>query len=122
MHRIVGRSKLKWPLAQDSSAGSSSEIPYCGFIGLSSAWRSVFRVFLYHQAAATPPAKAEAAAIKPTLSHPDEMDSSVGGVVEESDSKVFVTYASGPHLGCSDLFHLTAIWALDAGNSVTITL
>ena len=48
------------------------------------------RVLRYHQAAATPPASADAAAITPSLSQPDECDAA-GLVVEEvEDSKALV--------------------------------
>ena len=56
---------------QAPSAGSSPGIPKCGFPGTSSTCWSFFTVFRYHQAAASPPASAVAAATTPTLSQPE---------------------------------------------------
>ena len=56
-------------------------------------------MFLYHHAAARPPARAEAAAMAPNLSHPPE--GAVGTVdgEEASDFKEFVILVRGRRAG-----------------------
>ena len=48
------------------------------------------RVFRYHHAAASPPASAEAAAITPSLTQPDDCAGAGCDVEEVEDSKEFV--------------------------------
>lgn len=71
-------------------------------------------MLLYHQAAAAPPAKAEAAAITPSLSHPEDGVDSACGWGEVSDSKKFVTCGCVPYLSYPSLHGGTLACALDA--------
>jgi hypothetical protein len=71
-------------------------------------------VFLYHHAAATPPASAEAAAIIPTLSHSEAAALPDLAVGEVSDSKEFVTTFCAPPLFSLSSLDSRSICALDA--------
>ena len=60
-----------------------------GLEAFSSTWRSLVRVFRCHQAAARPPARAEAAATRPNLSQPEEPSAAASLLPEASDFKRF---------------------------------
>ena len=80
---------------QASSDRSSPGVPKLEFVGLSSAWRSCAIAFRYHQVAASPPARTEAAATTVSLSHPGETESTGFEVDEDEDSKEFVIILQG---------------------------
>ena len=82
----------------------SEGIPKCGFVVVSPVWRRVFRVFRYHQAAANPPASAEAAAITPTLIHPEARASEDCVEEEVSDSEGLVILFAHLQTAYSDGF------------------
>jgi hypothetical protein len=85
-------------------------------VGLFSAWWSFFRVFLYHHAAAIPPARAEATAITPSLIHAEAGGPSGWAVDEVSDSKEFATSMGAPCSSVSSQFGSRSICALDASH------
>ena len=76
--------------SKESSEGSPAEIPNCGFSPFSPDSWSLFRVFRYHQAAAIPPATAEAAATSPILNQPCRGSGGLWSGVDPSDSMSFV--------------------------------
>ena len=99
---------------QSSSARPSVGIPKCGFVVVRPVWRRVLSVFRYHQAAANPPAKAEAAAMTPILIHSEGRASADGAEEELLDSEWLVILLAHFHKVNYRAFHSANRRALGA--------